>query len=100
MYKLAYTPEAREQIGSLQKEIRSQLKKAIDRLAVEPKLGKRLAGDLDGLWSYRSGDWRIIYQVHQNELLIVIIAVGDRIPDCIPRIPDCVRPDAVRMGTR
>ena len=78
MYKLAYTTEAREQISSLQKPVRAQLKKAIDRLALEPKLGKRLTDDLDGLWSYRSGDWRIIYQVHHQELLIIIIAVGDR----------------------
>ena len=78
MYKLAYTTEAREQISSLQKPVRAQLKKAIDRLSVEPKLGKRLTNDLDGLWSYRSGDWRIIYQVHHQELLIIIIAVGDR----------------------
>ena len=78
MYRPAYTPEARDQIHSLQKDVRSQIKKAIERLAVEPKLGKRLTDDLDGLWSYRSGDWRIIYQVRHKELLVVIIAVGHR----------------------
>ena len=78
MYKLEYTSEACDQILSLDKKIRTQIKNALERLAVEPLLGKRLTGDLEGLWSYRSGDWRIIYQLRQKELLIIIFAVGNR----------------------
>jgi len=78
MYKLAYTSEARSQILSFQKKIRLQIKSALERLAGQPALGKQLTGDLGAFWSYRTGDYRIIYQTHHKELMVLIIAVGNR----------------------
>ena len=78
MYKLEYTSEARSQILALNKKIRLQIKNALERLAAKPDLGKRLTGELDVFWSYRSGDYRIIYQTRHKELLVLIIAVGNR----------------------
>ena len=78
VYKLVYTSEARSQIHGLGHKIQSQIKKALERLAQDPSQGKRLTGDLDPLWSYRSGDYRIIYQVFHKDVLVVIVAVGNR----------------------
>ena len=79
MYKLEYTAKARAQITELpSQKIKDQLEAALLRLAKHPDLGKRLQGDLRELWSYRSGNYRIIYQVFHSEVRILIIALGDR----------------------
>ena len=40
--------------------------------------GKALQGDLKGLWRYRVGDYRLIAQIHDNELVILVIEIGHR----------------------
>jgi mRNA interferase RelE/StbE len=40
--------------------------------------GKALQGDLKGLWRYRVGDYRLIVQIHDNELVILVIEIGHR----------------------
>lgn len=40
--------------------------------------GKGLKADLAGLWRYRVGDYRILCQIRDGELLILIVAVGHR----------------------
>jgi len=78
MYDLVYSREARDKIARLTPKIRRQLKKSIERLAQNPNLGKQLTQELAQYWSYRSGDYRIIYQLFRKELRILILTVGDR----------------------
>lgn len=40
--------------------------------------GKALVGDKRGLWSYRVGDYRVICELRDEELLIVAITIGHR----------------------
>ena len=40
--------------------------------------GKPLTGTLRGLWRYRVGDYRIICDIRDAELIIVAVAVGHR----------------------
>lgn len=52
---------------------------AIELLAGEPRPNgaKKLAGG-DGEWRVRTGDYRIVYQIHDNVLLVLVVAVGHR----------------------
>lgn len=52
----------------------------VDLPAMEnPRLtGKALQGNLKGLWRYRVGNYRLIAQIKDNELIILIIALGHR----------------------
>jgi mRNA interferase RelE/StbE len=44
-----------------------------------PRLsGKALQGDLKGLWRYRVGNYRLIAQIKDNELIILVIEIGHR----------------------
>jgi len=78
MYELVYSKEARDQIAKFSLKIKRQLKKSIERLAHNPKLGKRLSQELTPYQSYRSGDYRIIYQVLHKQLQILIFTIGNR----------------------
>lgn len=78
MYKIAYTREAKERIDKLDNKKKRQIKEAIERLARNPETGKRLLHEFAGLFSYRSGDYRIIYRVDHHEILVIILTVGHR----------------------
>ena len=78
MYRIAYTGEAKHQIQKLDSRIQLQIKDAIERIASDPTIGKRLSGELSGFISYASGDYRVIYKVSHQEILIVIMTTGHR----------------------
>ncbi len=55
------------------------LNKIEKHLAKNPKeLGRPLAGQFQGLWRYRVGDFRVIYKVAEEEILIIVARVGHR----------------------
>ncbi|NJN70789.1 MAG: type II toxin-antitoxin system RelE/ParE family toxin [Nitrospira sp.] len=64
--------------AKLEKAVKERVGRAIVRLSEHPELGKRLTGLLNDRWSYRVGDWRILYKVKKNELLILVLTVGHR----------------------
>jgi mRNA interferase RelE/StbE len=41
-------------------------------------VGKPLKADLAGLWRYRVGDYRILCQLQDRELLVLVVSVGHR----------------------
>ena len=43
----------------------------IQTLAEDPKAGKPLVGPLKGRWSFRIGDYRILYEVGKTEVIIM-----------------------------
>ena len=45
----------------------------------DPRLhGKSLTGDMKGLWRYRIGDYRMICEIRDDELVILAITIGHR----------------------
>ena len=67
----------------LKKLGKSVSRKILDRveiyLARDPKeLGKPLKGDFLGYWRYRWGDYRVIYKVADEEILIIVLRIGHR----------------------
>lgn len=42
------------------------------------QFGKPLKGNKLGLWRYRVGDYRILCQIEENRLVVLVVAVGHR----------------------
>lgn len=61
-----------------QKKIIDYLDNRILRNADPRCLGKELRGKLSGFWRYRVGDYRIVCEILDHELLILIVTVGHR----------------------
>jgi len=78
MYKVRFTQTASLDLKKLDNRYRQAVKKAIDRLSEDPKVGLPLVGKLKGLWKLRFSRYRIIYQIFQKELVIVIFEVKHR----------------------
>jgi mRNA interferase RelE/StbE len=61
-----------------QREIIAYLDERIAGPADPRRFGKGLKADLSGLWRYRVGDYRILCQIKDDELLVLVVAVGHR----------------------
>jgi mRNA interferase RelE/StbE len=42
------------------------------------QFGKPLRGDKDGLWRYRSGDYRIICKIQDYKVAVLVLEIGHR----------------------
>jgi mRNA interferase RelE/StbE len=78
-YSIVFTKAAKRQFDKLPKPAQRQLGDAIESLAADPRPAGavNLSGE-DRLCRVRSGDYRAIYQVEDNRLLILVVKVGHR----------------------
>ena len=75
-YKPLFTREFLRRLKKLDRQVQIRILREIKILEENPFSGKRLRGRLSGLLSLRIGDYRIIYQVSKDR--IVILTVGHR----------------------
>lgn len=76
-----YSPEAETQFLNLQKKAQKQIKKYLDEVSkmADPRArGKALKGNFSTLWRYRTGDWRIICDIQDSKILIMVLKIGHR----------------------
>lgn len=52
--------------------------KEISQLEDPRSTGKALVGNMAGLWRYRVGDYRIVCDIEDNVLLILVVDVAHR----------------------
>ena len=57
---------------------RARIVAAIDRLAEIPHLGAALKGDLRGLRRLRVGEYRVVYEIRDVELVVLVVRVAHR----------------------
>ena len=81
-YKATYTKSFLRDLKKLERPIQLMLikyiKKNIDN-TTEPRIkGRALVGNQGEYWRYIVGDYRIIVQIQDSELLVLAIKVGHR----------------------
>jgi mRNA interferase RelE/StbE len=81
-WTLEYTRTARKAVDKLDHQSRDRIKDFLrNRLAKHPtprELGKALKGSFAAYWSYRVGDMRIICDIQDKKLVILVVAIGNR----------------------
>lgn len=77
-YTIQYTKEAKKKIEKLDPSILVIIRKSIESLSSNPYKGKPLSYELAGLRSLRTTDYRIIYRIKEERLIIIVISVGHR----------------------
>ncbi len=78
MYKVVLKPGVAKQLMQLEKKEQHRLATAIDALAENPFMGKKLQGKLDGFYSMRVWPFRIIYFVEKKNVTVTVVALGQR----------------------
>lgn len=78
----SFNESARKQLKKLgrqsQLEILSYLDERVTGDEDPRRFGKGLKADLKGLWRYRVGDYRILCQIQDHELIVLVVALGHR----------------------
>lgn len=81
-YKVEYTSAAQKTIRKMDPGVRAMILKWIDKNleGVEnPRAhGKGLTANLAGLWRYRIGNYRLIAEIQDERLVILMVEVGHR----------------------
>jgi mRNA interferase RelE/StbE len=78
-YAVEVAPAAVRQLRKLPPEARRRIQAAVELLAETPRPpgAKKLSGS-SGDWRVRTGDYRIIYEIEDDRLIVLVVAVGHR----------------------
>ena len=77
-YEIKITDYALKELNSLDKKTYLKIKQAMQKLSENPRpKGCKKLINRDA-WRIRVGDFRVIYEIHDYKLLIIIIRVANR----------------------
>ena len=79
-YELSFHPDALEEWGKLDKSMREQFKKKLEEWLANPRVpAAKLSGGKDRYKiKLRNAGYRLVYEVRDSELVIIVVAVGKR----------------------
>ena len=77
MYIILFSNKAKKQLFKLEKKIQERIIAALERIRIRPESYiAKLVGDQG--YKLRVGDYRVIMDIDNNNLLILVIKVGHR----------------------
>lgn len=77
-YAVEFTKKAQKELKKLDSQIVLRILKAIYRLADDPRKGNVRPMVGTSSWRLRVGDYRIVYDIHDKKLLVLIIRIKHR----------------------
>ena len=78
-YGISYVPSVAKALRKLDKQVARRIVRAIGKLADQPRPpGCVQLSDGNGELRIRVGDYRVIYEVIDNELVVLVLRVGHR----------------------
>ena len=79
-YSLAFKEEAFKEWRKLDSNVREQFKKKLEERLLNPRIpASKLSGHNDRFKiKLRGVGYRLVYEVRENELIVVVVAVGKR----------------------
>ena len=75
-FSIRIKESAANELRGVARPDRARIVAAIDRLAETPHLGAALKGDLRGLRRLRVEDYRIVYEIRDDELVVLVVCVA------------------------
>ena len=81
-YKVIFSDDAKKQLKKLDKHIAAMIigwiEKNLEGTTNPRQHGKGLTSNRSGQWRYRIGDYRLICEILENEITILVLEVGHR----------------------
>lgn len=79
MYKVEYAKGVAKDLKRLPRDVKVKALEIVELLlAKDPRAGKPLKGHYKGLWKYRLGDYRIIYSIESDRVVIFVLRLRHR----------------------
>ena len=79
-YQILFTPRAKKELSKLPTDVRVRIIKALETLTenpISPGVTK-LSLKEENLYRIRVGDYRVIFSIENNKLIILVVKVGHR----------------------
>jgi mRNA interferase RelE/StbE len=78
-YAVTVSPAAVRQLRKFDPPVRRRLQAVIELLSDNPRppAARQLVGGA-GEWSVRTGDYRVIYEIHDAVLVVLVLRMGHR----------------------
>ena len=82
-YEVVLSPKAEKQLDELPTPLRRRITEAVEGLESKPRPHgvKKLTG-AENLWRIRVGDYRIVYTIEDDRLIVLVVKVGHRREIC------------------
>lgn len=81
-YRIVASPLFVKQFNKLDNSVKvliaKYIKTYLDGTENPRNKGKALIGDKKGLWRYRIGDYRLICEINDEEIIIIVLNIGHR----------------------
>jgi len=89
LYRLRLSKEAQRQIEHLPGHIRQRIRQRIAELAYDPRpaAAKQMEDDLSEYYRIRIENYRVIYTINDDIVLVEIVRVMKRTPKTYTRLP-------------
>ena len=80
MYRVVYSPAAKRDLKRLPAEIQDRVRDALDEIVDNPyeHIKKLKTSYNSSIFAYRIGNYRVIMSIHDFEMIILVLEVGDR----------------------
>ena len=78
-YRVSLAPSAARELRKFDPTVRRRIQAALELLATQPRppAAKRLVGG-SGEWRVRTGDCRIVYEIKDDQLLVLVVRMAHR----------------------
>jgi mRNA interferase RelE/StbE len=78
-YSIGFVSSAKRELAKLPRGPKQRVAAAIDDLAREPRprRARLMAGERQ-IWRIRVGDYRVLYLIHDDRLMVLVVRVGHR----------------------
>ena len=77
-WKIEFTQFADRQLRKIDRVWQAKLLNYLAKITDPYAVGKPLSGNKKGLWRYRVGDYRLVCQIKNNTLTVLVLTVGHR----------------------
>ena len=78
-YELVIQDSASKALQRIDKPIGKRIAAAIDKLMNDPRPANAVQViSVPGAWRIRVGDYRVLYEVHDSELIVLVVKIAHR----------------------
>ncbi|MBF0354248.1 MAG: type II toxin-antitoxin system RelE/ParE family toxin [Alphaproteobacteria bacterium] len=77
-YRIVFEPRALKEFEALDGQMRRRVLKALQKLATNPFSSANVKALHGGGFRLRVGDWRVLYSVQDDILLILVLKIAHR----------------------
>ncbi len=75
---IKFRPSAEKQLDALDPPNGARVRAALLRLTADPLQATNVKAMHDGTFRLRVGDWRVVYALHDDVLIVLVLRIGHR----------------------